>query len=292
MTIKNLKILIKRIIEEAKLNTKTVYVYHISDNANLHEPLTGVYSPKFHQDGLFTAPLSAIKRSWASWAKNKGRFGGELDQQYHNMTLYKLAMPKWVLDKANAEHRETARKSIEQNPENAWGAWGWDAETFIPKDLLQHVHIVGRKTGKTEEFFERRGEDEKHRKGQVKYSEVQTSIGSDGERKREVVKFGGEPTDLNKILKAKDEVLNFLNKQELENVIEKLEYFLSPEWIEDKIKKYERSRREGIIYFGHPDVPFYPERRIQQEKEAEQERSKDKEAAKRKLNIAKNLLER
>jgi len=51
MTLANLKRLIKTLILEAKQNTKEVFVYHISDNANLspQQLKTGVYSPKFEK---------------------------------------------------------------------------------------------------------------------------------------------------------------------------------------------------------------------------------------------------
>lgn len=287
MNLNALKLIIKEILAEAKLNTKPVYVYHISYNANLREPLTGVYSRKFQKKGLFVAPLNAIKRSWAEWAASKGRFGAKHDQTYENLTLYKLALPKWVLDQANKEHHATAQKSIEANPETAIGAWGWDIETFIPEELLQNLSIAGSKTGKAEEFFYDKDEKEKHRKGQRIKHEVQTSIGPKGTPKRDVITYGDEPTSLEDVLKATDDSLKLLNKKELENVVNKLEHFLSPDWIKEKIKEYERQRKIDKL-----DLDYDPYRRMHQEEKASKERSENKEAAERKLSIARNLLEK
>ena len=277
MTISNLKLLIKALILEAKLNTKTVYVYHISDNANMSDRQiqAGVYSPKFENLGLFTAPLNAIENSWAAWAASKGRFGATEDQQYKNLTLYKLALPKWVLDQAEKEHSARAQESMKQNPDSAMGAWGWDAETFIPKELLQHVHIAGKKTGKVEEFFKGNRPDQNYRSGQK-------------------TTYSLQPASFERILQASDESLKLLNKQELENVVDKLEYFLSPDWIEQKIKKYAATRKykaqSGDRFEREIYSQYLPDLRKQQEQAAEEERSENRETAERKLSIARNLL--
>jgi hypothetical protein len=296
MTISNLKLLIKTLILEAKLNTKTVYTYHISDNANMSDRQiqAGVYSPKFENLGLFTAPLNAIKNSWASWAANKGRFGATEGQKYKNVTLYKLALPKWVLDQAKKEHEARAEESIEQHPDSALGAWGWDIETFIPKELLQHVHIAGKKTGKVEEFFKRITDNQNYRGGQKTTHETQYTVSPTGEIEKTVTAYSLQPASFERILQASDESLKLLNKQELENVVDKLEYFLSPDWIEQKIKKYAAitkykaragSRIEREIYSR-----YLPDLRKQQEQTAEKERSENRETAERKLSIARNLL--
>lgn len=285
MNLKALKLIIKEILAEAKLNTKPVYVYHISYNQNLGEPITGVYSQKFRKKGLFVAPLDAIKRSWAEWAANKGRFGASNSQSYENLTLYKLELPKWVLDQANEEHHNIAQTAIEANPETAIGAWGWDIETFIPQELLKHLSIVGRKTRKAEEFFYDKYEKEKHIKGQKLKREVQTSIGPKGTLKKDIIAYGNEPTSLESILKATDDSLKLLNKKELENVVDQLKHFLSPDWVKEKIKEYERQRKIDKL-----DLDYDPYRRMHQEEKANKERSENKEAAERKLSIARNLL--
>lgn len=296
MTISNLKLLIKALILEAKLNTKTVYVYHISDNANMSDRQiqAGVYSPKFENLGLFTAPLNAIENSWAAWAASKGRFGATEDQQYKNLTLYKLALPKWVLDQAEKEHSARAQESMKQNPDSAMGAWGWDAETFIPKELLQHVHIAGKKTGKVEEFFKGKTDDQNYRSGQKTTHETQYTKKPTGELEKTVTTYSLQPASFERILQASDESLKLLNKQELENVVDKLEYFLSPDWIEQKIKKYVATRKykaqSGDRFEREMYSQYLPDLRKQQEQAAEEERSENRETAERKLSIARNLL--
>jgi hypothetical protein len=303
MTISALKLIIKALITEAKLNTKPVYVYHISDNANLRFPLTsGVYSPKFEQNGLFVAPLSAIKNSWAHWAAGKSRFasshgdkeaGKRENQRYKNLTLYKLELPKWVLDKAEAEHEAKAEESSKANPNSALGAWGWDLETFIPEELFKHVKLARKQTGDLGEFLTKRGEAYKHRKGQKIEREVQYSVGPENKLVKNVIEYGKEPTSLETILKSRDESIKLLNKQELENVVSKLEYFFSPEWIEDTVKRYKRRAKVWQTSNREKEYdPYYKEMRLKREQEAEKERSENKENAERKLSIARNLLKR
>ncbi len=303
MTISVLKAMIKALIMEAKLNTKPVYVYHISDNANLRFPLTsGVYSKKFEQNGLFVAPLSAIKNSWADWAAGKSRFasshgdkeaGKRESQRYKNLTLYKLELPKWVFDKAEAEHKAKAEQSMKANPDSAFGAWAWDIETFIPEELLKHVKLAGKQTGDLGEFLRKRGEGVKHRKGQKIEREVQYSVGPENKLVKNVIEYGKEPTSLDTILKSRDESIKLLNKQELENVVGKLEYFLSPDWIEDTVKRYERQVKVWKTSSSEEEYdPYYKEMRLKREQAAEKERSENKENAERKLSIARNLLKR
>ena len=296
MTLANLKLLIKTLILEAKQSTKEVFVYHISDNANLspQQLKTGVYSPKFEKKGLFTAPLSAIKNSWAAYASGKGRFGGGGRETYENMTLYKLGMPKWVFDEAEAKHDARANQASAENPDTALGAWGWDIETFIPEDLLKHVRVAGKQTGKTKEFFKGRYEDLKPVKGQKTYHGTQYTYDLEGNPVQDIVTYGIEPTSLRQILAASDESLKFLKKEELENVVKKLQYFLSPEWLENKIKEYNSERKNKAKYGTRFEKEMYsdfnPTLRTKQEQEAEKERSTNKEAAERKLSIARNLL--
>lgn len=269
MTLANLKLLIKTLIQEAKQNTKEVFVYHISDNANLkpQQLKTGVYSRKFGEKGLFTAPLDAIRNSWAAYASGKGRFGGGGEETYENMTLYKLGMPKWVFDDARREHAARATQAIAENPDTALGAWGWDIETFIPEDLLIYVRVAGKQTRKTKEFLG---------------NPVQN------------VTYEVKPTSLRLILAASDKALKLLKKEELENVVEKLEYFLSRDWLENKIKEYKRERAYKAKYGTRFDQEIYsdfnPGLITKLEQDAEAERSPNKEAAKRKLSIARNLL--
>jgi len=296
MTLANLKRLIKTLILEAKQNTKEVFVYHISDNANLspQQLKTGVYSPKFEKNGLFTAPLNAIKNSWAAYASGKGRFGGGGKETYENMALYKLGMPKWVFDEAEARHDARAQQSSAEHPDTALGAWGWDIETFIPEDLLKYVRVAGKQTGKTNEFFKGRYEDLKHVKGQKTYHETQYSYDSEGNPVRSIVTYGIEPTSLRDILAASDESLKFLKKEELENVVKKLQYFLSPEWLENKIEEYKSQRKYKAKHRTRFEQELYsefnPTLRTKLEQEAEAERTTNKEAAERKLSIARNLL--
>ena len=87
---------------------------------------------------------------------------------------------------------------------------------------------------------------------------------------------------------SRDESIKLLNKEELKNVIEKLEYFLSPDWIEDTVKRISKLRSSDEVEFN----PYHREMRLSREKEAEKERSENKENAERKLSIARNLLKR
>lgn len=296
MTLATLKLLIKTLILEAERNTKEVFVYHISPEANLspQQLKTGVYSPKFRKFGLFTAPLTAIKNSWADYASGKGRFGGGRDQTYENLTLYKLGMPKWVFDEAEERHDARANQEIKKNPDTALGAWGWDIETFIPEDLLKHVRIESRETKKTKEFVKGRHERQKHVKGQKKYHQTQYSYDSEGNLIKNVVTYGNEPTSLEKILAASDEALKLLKKEELENVVKKLEYFLSPEWIDNKIKEYMRERANKAKYGTKLDREIYsdfnPVLPETLRTEAEALVQSRRGAADRKLSIARNLL--
>ena len=299
MTISALKAIIKALIMEAKLNTKPVYVYHISDNANLSFPLaSGVYSQKFGKSGLFVAPLRAIRNSWSSWSANKGRYTSSQnkkeqekreDQLFNNLTLYKLELPKWVFDKAEAEHKAKAEQGMKENPDTALGAWGWDAETFIPEEMLQHIKLAGKQTKDVGEFLKGKAENVKHRKGQKTSYEAQYKIDSStGEIEKSVTRYDLEPTSLDSILMSRDESIKLLNKEELKNVIDKLEYFLSPDWIQDTVKRINKLRSNNEVEFN----PYHREMRLSREKEAEKERSENKENAERKLSIARNLLKR
>lgn len=303
MSTSELKLIIKALIIEAKLNTKPVYVYHISDNANLSFPLTsGVYSQKFGKHGLFVAPLRAIRNSWASWSANKGRSTADHstkekerreEQLFNNLTLYKLELPKWAFDKAEAEHKAKAEQGMKDNPDSALGAWGWDAETFIPEEMLDHIKLAGKQTNDVGKFLKGKGEDIKHRKGQKTSYESQYELDNAGKLIKSVTRYDAEPASLDSILNSRDESIKLLNKQEIENVINKLEYFLSSEWIEDTVKGKERQSKAWSSTSSDEEFnPYYREIRLQREKEAAKERDANKENAKRKLSIARNLLSR
>ena len=302
MSTSELKLIIKALIMEAKLNTKPVYVYHISDNANLSFPLTsGVYSQKFGKNGLFVAPLRAIRNSWASWSAKKGRSTAgstkekerREEQLFNNLTLYKLKLPKWVFDKAEAEHKSKAEQGMKDNPDSALGAWGWDAETFIPEEMLDHIKLAGKQTNDVGKFLKGKGEDIKHRKGQKTSYESQYELDNAGKLIKSVTRYDAEPASLDSILNSRDESIKLLNKQEIENVINKLEYFLSPEWIEDTVKGKERQSKAWSSTSSEEEFnPYYREIRLQREKEAAKERDANKENAERKLSIARNLLSR
>lgn len=292
----DLKAILKTYLFEAKTNTKPVYMYHASDNANLQEPLTGTYSQKFEQDGMFVAPMSAMRNSWAAYTSGKTRFtpknkrevsGQEEGQRFNKLTLYKLSMPKWVFDQADKAHHDRANQAMEQSGINGLGAWGWDIETFIPADLLKYVHIVGRKTGNPREFMTGNTNSQKYAAGQKNIHRADYEYDeATGKFKKKVQTYGPPKASLEAILKARDDSMKLLDHEELVRVVKELEFFLSPKWIEAQIKVYDARRKNSP--FGH--MGYTADLRSSQEKYAKEEREKNRETAERKLALAKSLL--
>ena len=297
-----LKNLIKNLLKESLLenNGNTVTMYHVSSKGDLTEPLTGTYSRKFGIYGLYVAPLKAIKDSWTAYAYNKNRGVGQRQskksekeyfakeqQTYKTMSLYKLEIPKWVFKEIEKRHTEKMEQEFQKSGDG--GAWGWDEEYFIPSDLLQHVRINSKQTNKPKEFMS----NLRTRKG---YNITQKSVTDTDYQKGGMKKYDYSTErflSLDNILKARDESINLYTTQELNLVISTLNHFLSPGWIQNKIKEYENrdQRWRKTMNRGKPPEKDFNQGLISRRiKEAEQERNINKENAERKLNLAKSKL--
>lgn len=125
MSVADLKVIIEALLLERKGNV--VVVYHVSSNANITEPIRGTYSRAMGKSGLYVAPLGAIKRSWTEFAKRKVRsrgqsnrqskamfYGAQDKQEYKNMTLYKLEVPKPVYAQALKAYNARAPKDYQR----------------------------------------------------------------------------------------------------------------------------------------------------------------------------------
>lgn len=131
--------LIRELIKEVLHEKGEIVVYHASPQLDLKR-INPKYSPKFSTEGVFvTRDLGSILRSWASWALRKpdktktGRTG----DTYENLAIYTIRIPKTVFDTSEETHEKVAASS-----EGGLGAWGWDVETFIPKNLMPDGYLT------------------------------------------------------------------------------------------------------------------------------------------------------
>jgi len=124
-------------------------VYHVSPESDIHTfrprgKNTGTQAIPMDQPGIYVAPTFFDSLKW--WFSFVG--GKKRDQQtqnrserlvgkgkgfhsgpmyYQNLTIYKLSIPKVILDQS-------------------WGSNFWEKEFFISKDNLKSINIVGKRT--------------------------------------------------------------------------------------------------------------------------------------------------
>lgn len=113
--------------------------YHISPEANINN-FKGSYSPTLKQKGLFVCPkFYSLVNDWLSYVLRKK---GSL---YQGLTIYKLYIPKNIIDESIEEMEQKANEAWESD-NYSFGFWNWGLQIFISEEYLDQVKIVGKKT--------------------------------------------------------------------------------------------------------------------------------------------------
>lgn len=131
----------------------------------------GIYLAPSFRDALKWAPtISGVK---GSRSRNKSKKQKRVNEEYrnderensipyppikqsryHTLFLYKVEVPRPVLDQIKKHNLDWNMRSTKQDPERIFGTIGsWDAEIFVPEQFLPHLQIVGVKRYDTNELL-------------------------------------------------------------------------------------------------------------------------------------------
>jgi len=131
------------------------HVWHISPDANLNFKRKGQGSPKFGMRGMFVSDYESIADTWAAWVnfgKERQRDKGcakfnprDTNQAYRTLYLYKIAIPKDILEKVKDLYNIKADEFSAKNSDaDTMGAFGWAPELFIPEEYFPLLKIAGK----------------------------------------------------------------------------------------------------------------------------------------------------
>jgi len=129
-----------------RVAARQVKLYHVSPSADIQR-FRPRWSQKLRMAGLFaTRSKKSIFNSWSGYVadKKKGPKG------YANLTLYTLTVP-WDVYQAADNVIPQAIEKIEAG-EVSFGAFGWDAELFIPEQFMDQIKVVSRSTMHSQEY--------------------------------------------------------------------------------------------------------------------------------------------
>ncbi|MBP9864590.1 hypothetical protein KBC54_04040 [Patescibacteria group bacterium] len=132
------------------------------------------YSQKFLQKGIFLTPSKkAILDSWGVYILSKRektlrqsrnvqlqdrdtqnpdpKLGG---RDSKTLYIYAINVPHAVMNATEKAYAERKQSSVDKFGLNAYAAWGWDEEVFIPAECIPSLRIEQCKKMTREEFID------------------------------------------------------------------------------------------------------------------------------------------
>ncbi len=147
--------------------------YHVSPER--FDVIRPRYSRKFKSEGLFLSPNKrAIIESWGQYVLEKRNRARRLKREsliqengerrktlnpdpqesegFQTLYMYAIQIPHRVEKIVQDLYKGKQSEAIESDGISAYGAWGWDAEVFVPTEYISDLKIEGCKKLSREEF--------------------------------------------------------------------------------------------------------------------------------------------
>lgn len=144
-----------------KDSNQFVTLYHASPEGDIKR-----FRPKMKKilgdEVVFFSPsFNSLVLDWIPYVRGKKQGNG--DELYKTIYLYTIKLPKATYKKAKEYYNEKIKES--GNGDN-YGFWGWGAQIFLTKDMVDDIQIVNVKKlseGEVKKLYKKERNDERNR---------------------------------------------------------------------------------------------------------------------------------